>query len=129
MIYYISYKTLIAAKPLRISFDKTDGFIEIYDGTRYLVLLSPEKQKAICNRITNLISPKSNITYIFSIILRKSKLILMILCLWKNIIFSYEKILSFHNVIILIKSVLNKDQNHYYYKIFLEKGSYQLAKK
>ena len=129
MIYDISYKTLIAAKPLRISFDKTDGFIEIYDGTRYLVLLSPEKQKAICNRITNLISPKSNITYIFSIILRKSKLILMILCLWKNIIFSYEKILSFHNVIILIKSVLNKDQNHYYYKIFLEKGSYQLAKK
>ena len=81
MIYDISYKTLIAAKPLRISFDKTDGFIEIYDGTRYLVLLSPEKQKAICNRITNLISPKSNITYIFSIILRKSKLILMILCL------------------------------------------------
>ena len=129
MIYDISFKTLIAAKPLRISFDKTDGFIEIYDGTRYLVLLSPEKQKAICNRITNLISPKSNITYIFSIILRKSKLILMILCLWKNIIFSYEKILSFHNVIILIKSVLNKDQNHYYYKIFLEKGSYQLAKK
>ena len=34
-----------------------------------------------------------------------------------------------HNVIIHIKSALNKDKNHYYYKIFLEKCSYQLAKK
>ena len=33
-----------------------------------------------------------------------------------------------HNVIIHIKSVLNKDKNHYYYEIFLEKCSYQLAK-
>ena len=40
-----------------------------------------------------------------------------------------EKRLSLHNVIILIKSVLNRDQNHYYYNIFLEKCSYQLAKK
>ena len=29
----------------------------------------------------------------------------------------------------LIKSALNKDQNHQYYKTFLEKCSYQLAKK
>ena len=29
----------------------------------------------------------------------------------------------------MIKSVLNKDKNHYYYKILLEKLSYQLAKK
>ena len=34
-----------------------------------------------------------------------------------------------HNVIILIKLVFSKDQNHYYYNIFLEKFSYQLAKK
>ena len=32
-----------------------------------------------------------------------------------------EKILTLHNVIILIKSVLNKYQNQYYYNIFLEK--------
>ena len=31
-----------------------------------------------------------------------------------------EKILTLHNVIILIKSVSNKDKNNYYYKIFLE---------
>ena len=29
----------------------------------------------------------------------------------------------------MIKSVLNKDKNHYYYKILLEKLAYQLAKK
>ena len=27
----------------------------------------------------------------------------------------------------LIKSILNKDENHYYYNIFLEKCLYQLA--
>ena len=32
-----------------------------------------------------------------------------------------ENTLTLHNVIILIKSVFNKDQNHYYYNIFLEK--------
>ena len=32
-----------------------------------------------------------------------------------------EKILTLYNVIILIKSVLNKYQNQYYYNIFLEK--------
>ena len=31
----------------------------------------------------------------------------------------------FHNVIILIKSVFNKNKNKYYYNIFLEKGSYK----
>ena len=36
-----------------------------------------------------------------------------------------EKILTFHNIIILIKSVVNKNKNNYYYNIFLEKGSYK----
>ena len=40
-----------------------------------------------------------------------------------------EKILTLHDAVILIKSVLNNDKNHYYYKIFLEKFPYQLAKK
>ena len=32
-------KLSMGAKPLRIRLDKIDGFIKIYDGTRYLVLL------------------------------------------------------------------------------------------
>ena len=36
---------------------------------------------------------------------------------------SIEKILTFHNVIILIKQVVNKNENKYYSNIFLEKGS------
>ena len=35
-IYNISYKTLIDSKSFHIRFDKIDGFIRIYDGTRYL---------------------------------------------------------------------------------------------
>ena len=37
--------------------------------------------------------------------------------------------MTLHNVIIDIKSVLNKDKNHCYYKIYLEKCFYQLAQK
>ena len=121
-IYDISYKTLIDPKPLRIRFDEIDGFIRIYDRTRYLTLFGSEKYEAIYNRIRCLISLKSAITYIFSHYFAKIK------------VDSYdslpiEKILTLHNVILHIKSVLKKDKNHYYYKIFLEKCSYQLAKK
>ena len=38
LIYDISYKTLIGAKPLRIRLDKVDAFIRVYDGNRLLVL-------------------------------------------------------------------------------------------
>ena len=36
-----------------------------------------------------------------------------------------ERILTFHDVIILIKSVVNNHKNNYYYNIFLEKGLYK----
>ena len=36
-----------------------------------------------------------------------------------------EKILTFHNVAILIKSVVNENKNHYYYNTFLEKRSHK----
>ena len=39
-----------------------------------------------------------------------------------------EKTLILYNVVVLVnKSVFNKDQNRYYYSIFLGKCSYQLA--
>ena len=34
LVYNISNKTLIGAKPLHIRFDKIDGFIRVYDRTR-----------------------------------------------------------------------------------------------
>ena len=39
----------------------------------------------------------------------------------------YLEMLTFHNVIILIKSVF-KYKNNYYYNIFLENGLYKLSK-
>ena len=38
---------LIDPKPLLIRFFKIDGFIRIYNGTRYLTLLGSEKYKVI----------------------------------------------------------------------------------
>ena len=115
---------MIGAKPLRICirFDKVDGFIKVYDGTRYLVLFGPEKYEAIYNRIRYFISQKNSITFDFSHNYTRIK------------IDSYnslplEKHLSPHNVIILIKSVLKQNQNHYYYDIFLERCSNQFTEK
>ena len=39
-----------------------------------------------------------------------------------------KKRLIFHNFIILIKSVVNKNENKYYYDIFLEKSFYKYNK-
>ena len=122
MIYNILYKTLTDSKPLRIIFDKIDGIIRIYDGPRYLTLLGSEKYDAIYNKIRYLISLKYGITYISSRFFENIK------------VNSYdslpiEKRLTLHNVIIHIKSVLIKDKKHYYYKTFLEKCSYQPAKR
>ena len=51
LIHDISYKTtFMGSIPLRIRFDKIDGFIKIYDGIRYLVLFSYLYDE-ICNRI------------------------------------------------------------------------------
>ena len=112
---------MIGLKPLRIRFDKTDGLIRIYDGSRCLTLFGSENYDDIYNRIRYL-SLKSSITYVFFHYFAKIK------------VDSYdslpiEKRLTLHDAIILIKSFLNKDKNHYYYSIFLEKCSYQLAGK
>ena len=47
---------------MRIRFYKIDGFIRVYDGTRYLVLFESEKYDFIYNKIRYLISVKSGIT-------------------------------------------------------------------
>ena len=62
-------------------FDKIDGFIRNYGGTRYLALLGPEKYDAIHNKIRCLISLKIVSHTFFFTIMQKSKLILMILYL------------------------------------------------
>ena len=110
---------MIFAKPLRIRFDKVNGFIRVYDGTTYLTLFDSEKIDVIYNSIRYLIELNSGMTYVISHNYAKVK------------VYSYDflplgKTVTFHNVIIHTKSFLNKGQNHYYYNIFLENGSYQL---
>ena len=102
LIYDISYKSLIGSKALRIRFDKIDWIVRIYDGTRYLTLFDTKKYDAIYDNIRYLISIKSGINYIFSYYFAKIKV-----DSYDSL--SIEKILTLHNVIILIKSVFNKD--------------------
>ena len=101
----IPTKLWLVQKPLHIMFDKVDWLIRVYDGAKYLVLFGPENYDAIYDKISYLISLKSDITYIFSHNYVKIKID------WDDDL-ALEETLSFHNVIILIKLVFNKDENH-----------------
>ena len=96
----------------------------VYDETKYLVLISSEKDDAIYDRIRYLISLKSGIIYVISHNYVRIK------------VDSYdalplEKTLTLRNGMLnkYWRKIFNKNQNHYYYNIFLEKCLYQLAKK
>ena len=108
MVYNISYGRLIDSRPLRITFDKIDGFIRVYDGNRYLVLFGNEKCDSIYDRIWYLISVKNGIAHIISHNYAKIKVD-------SCDSLPLEKTMTFHDVMILIKSVFNKDKNNYYY--------------
>ena len=90
---------MIGVKPFRIRFDKVDRFIRVYDEIRYLVLLGPENDDAIYNTIKYLINQKCVITYVISHNYIKTKT-------FSSDHMPLEKTLTFHNVIILSKSVL-----------------------
>ena len=63
---------------------------------------------------------KKVVLHMLFLIIKKSKLIPLILSLWKK---RWYFIILRH-----VKSILNIDQNQYCFNIFLETGSYQLSK-
>ena len=106
----------MGTKPLRIRFDKIDGFIKIHDKIRYLVLFDYSYCDKIFDKIKYLISEKHGITDCIN-----HKFARIRIDLFDSL--PIEKILTFYNVIIFTKSVVNKNKNEYYYNIFLGKGS------
>ena len=107
-VYNISYKTLTVSKPLHIRFDKVDGFIITLDGKiKNLVLFEYGLLDKIFDKIKYLISKTSGITNSINYNFEKIK------------IDSYnslpiKKMLTFHNVMTLFKSVVNKNENKYH---------------
>ena len=92
LVYNTSYKTLIDVKPLCIRFEKIDGFNRVYDGTRYLVFFVSENYNSIYNIIFH--------NYAKIKVDSQDSLPL-------------EKTITFHDVIILIKSIFNKNLNNF----------------
>ena len=103
---------------MRIRFDKVNGLIKIYNGIRYLELSDSYNEvyyginSRIYNAIYIILQVKSGITdnnHTSARIRIDSYNSLPV-----------EKALTFPNVIILIKSVVNENKNNYYYSIFSE---------
>ena len=85
-----------------IRFDKVDGFIMVLDSKiKHFVLLDYGLFDKLCDKISY------KLKYNFL-----------------PILFNIEKISTFDNVIILMKSIVNKNKNNYY-NVFLEKSSYK----
>ena len=108
LVYGISYKTSTSPKPLHIRFDKLDGFLRVRGNEfRHLLLFDYGLFDENGGKIKYLISEESGITdsinHNFGVIRIDSYIFLPI-----------EKILSVSNVIILIKSVINKNKRRYY---------------
>ena len=106
-------------KPLRIRFDKIDEFIKVCSGEfRHLVLFDYGLFDKSCDKIKYLINEKSgimnSINHSFGNIRIDSYNSMPI-----------EKILTFHNVILLIKSVVNNNKKNYRYNIFLQNSWYK----
>ena len=104
---------------MRSSFNKIDGFVRVRGvEIRHLVLFDYGWFDKIYARTKYLISEKNriigNINHNFGKIRTDS-----------HNSFPIDQILTFHNVIILFKSIVNKNKNEYYYNIFLEKGLYK----
>ena len=92
-------------------FDKVDGFIRKYDETKYLALFHFDS-------IRYLTLVKSKTSHVYSHKIMKIKInpdhgLLL------------EKTLNMHNVVMLVKSVFNKNHNHCYNQVFLGKWSYK----
>ena len=116
LVYGISSKTFVGAKLLRIRFVKVDGFTKIYDGNRYLELFGPKRYGAIYDGIIYPVIEKSGITYSANHYSARIRID-------SNNSLRIEKTLTFHNVIILFKSVFSSNENNYSSNMFVEKGS------
>ena len=96
----VAQKIPYSAKPLRIIFEKVDGYIRKYDRTKYLGLFHSDR-----------IMLKSNILGVYAYKYMKVKIN-------SDDNFFSEKTKNIHNVVILVKSVFNK--NHYHYQAFYQ---------
>ena len=115
-VYNISYKIPTDSKPLRIRFNRIDGFIIVFDGkNKHLLLFDYGLFNKICDKVKYILSKEcgiaNSINHNFGKIRIDSSNSLPI-----------KKIVTFY-VIILNKSIVNKNENKYCYNIFLEKGS------
>ena len=82
-------------------FDRVNGFIRGYNGTKYLGLFGPGKYDAIFDRIRYLIGFKGGSIYVFSHNYAKTKID-------SDDDFPLQNTLALQNIVIHIKSFSNK---------------------
>ena len=84
LIYDVSYKISMGAKPSCVRFDKIDRFIKIHDKIRYLVLFDYSYCDKICDKIKYIISDKSDVAGSINHNFARIRLIHKILCLLRK---------------------------------------------
>ena len=119
VLWTLNRQAKIFSRTLLSKFAKIYGFIRVLDGEiKHFVLFDYGLFDKIWDKIKYFITEKGGIADRINHNFAKIR------------IDSYdslpsEKILTFCNIVIYIKSVVNKNKNQYYHNIFLEKGSYK----
>ena len=109
----------MGSKPFCIRFNEIDRYIKIYDGIRYIIWFRIIWFWTIWWNLSRyIISEKSGIIVTIN---HNFAEIRVDSCNSLPIV----KKFTFHDVIILIKSVVDKNENNYYCNIFLGKGFYE----
>ena len=121
-IYYIGYITIKDtdyvnihnANPLYFIIDKADGRIEESNGNKYLTLVSNDKNKEILKKYTELWNKIKDLTKPGNYDDKYMKIKFS-----SDDNFPLGKILSLHNMTIVVRSVFQED-NKYYPQVFLD---------
>ena len=102
------------AKSLHIIFDNIDRYIRKYNGTKSLTLFDSDAKYERCfDRVSYLIMLKNIYSSVYFQKFVKTKIN-------SDNNLPLEKTLNIQNVVILVNSVFSKNQNYYYYQVFLK---------
>ena len=102
------------AKSLHIIFDNIDRYIRKYNGTKSLTLFDSDAKYERCfDRVSYLIMLKNIYSRVYFQKFVKTKIN-------SDNNLPLEKTLNIQNVVILVNSVFSKNQNYYFYQVFLK---------
>ena len=115
----LDYVNIHSVNPLYLIFDKVDGYIEESNGNKYLIFASTDKNKKVLTKYTKLWDKTKNLIEKINGEPGEYEKGFIKIKLDSDDDLILGKILSLHNMAIVVRSVFQED-NKYYLQFFLD---------